>query len=96
MVLTDAFAPVLVGLVGGLMLSLAVTPLLAKALFGVKPRGRGELHGHHAGDAARECARRLPSRAAHGTEETFDLAASFGLIGRGMHDEDADGSGDAG
>src|SRR5580658_10801053 len=33
---------------------------------------------------------------AYGTEETFDLAASFGLIGRGVHDEDADGSGDAG
>ena len=32
----------------------------------------------------------------HGTEETFDLSASFGLIGRGVHDEDADGSGDAG
>ena len=29
----------------------------------------------------------------HGTEETFDLAASFGLIGRGVHDEDADGGG---
>src|SRR5258705_9413574 len=33
---------------------------------------------------------------AHGTEEAFNLAASFGLIGRGVHDEDADGSGDAG
>src|SRR5258705_12741220 len=33
---------------------------------------------------------------AHGTEEAFNLAASLGLIGRGVHDEDADGSGDAG
>ena len=32
---------------------------------------------------------------AHGTEEAFDLAAAFGLIGRRVHDEDADGSGDA-
>ena len=32
---------------------------------------------------------------AHGTEEAFDLAAAFGLIGRGVHDEDADGGGDA-
>jgi putative ABC transport system permease protein len=37
MVLTDGLAPVLAGLAGGLMLSLAVTPLLAKLLFGVKP-----------------------------------------------------------
>jgi len=37
MVLTDAFAPVAAGLAGGLVLSLAVTPLLAKLLFGVKP-----------------------------------------------------------
>src|SRR6266545_5810149 len=27
--------------------------------------------------------------------EAFDLAAAFGLIGRGVHDENADGSGDA-
>src|SRR6202142_2432012 len=33
---------------------------------------------------------------AHGTEEAFDLAAAFGLIGRGVHDENADGGGDAG
>ena len=33
---------------------------------------------------------------AHGTEEAFDLAAAFGLIGRRVDDEDADGSGDAG
>jgi len=33
---------------------------------------------------------------AHGTEEAFDLAAAFGLIRRRMHDEDADGGGDAG
>src|ERR1019366_6820966 len=32
---------------------------------------------------------------AHGTEETFDLAAAFGLIGRRVNDEDADGGGDA-
>jgi len=32
---------------------------------------------------------------AHGTEETFDLAATFGLIGRRVNDEDADGGGDA-
>src|SRR5580700_40835 len=30
------------------------------------------------------------------TEEAFDLAAAFGLIRRRMHDEDADGGGDAG
>src|SRR5438874_282142 len=29
-------------------------------------------------------------------KKSFDLAAAFGLIGRGVHDEDADGSGDAG
>src|SRR5689334_18576178 len=33
---------------------------------------------------------------AHGTEEALDLAAAFGLIGRRVHDENADGSGDAG
>ena len=27
---------------------------------------------------------------AHGTEEAFDLAAAFGLIGRRVHDENAD------
>ena len=32
---------------------------------------------------------------AHGAEEALDLAAAFGLIGRRVHDEDADGSGDA-
>ena len=32
---------------------------------------------------------------ADGTEEALDLAASFGLVGWSMHDEDADGSGDA-
>jgi hypothetical protein len=31
---------------------------------------------------------------AHGTEEALDLAAAFGLIGRGVHDEDTDGGGD--
>src|SRR5579864_1622623 len=33
---------------------------------------------------------------AHGTEEAFDLAAAFGLIGRSVHNENADGGGDAG
>src|SRR5580704_11975320 len=33
---------------------------------------------------------------AHGTKQTFDLAASFGLIRGRVHDEDTDGSGDAG
>ena len=32
---------------------------------------------------------------AHRAEETLDLAAAFGLIGRRMHEEDADGGGDA-
>ena len=32
---------------------------------------------------------------ADGTEEALDLAAAFGLVRRGMDDEDADGSGDA-
>ena len=32
---------------------------------------------------------------ADGAEEAFDLAASFGLIRRRVHDQDADGSGDA-
>src|SRR5208283_4154144 len=31
---------------------------------------------------------------AHGTEETLDLAAAFGLIGRRVNDQDADGGGD--
>src|SRR5260370_17397980 len=33
---------------------------------------------------------------AHGTKEALDLAAAFGLIGRRVHDEDADGGGNAG
>jgi hypothetical protein len=38
----------------------------------------------------------MPEMLAHGTEEAFDLAAAFGLIGRRVHDENADGSGNAG
>ncbi len=37
MVLADGFASVLVGLAGGFSLSLVLTPLLARMLFGVKP-----------------------------------------------------------